>query len=92
VGCPYGAGIFLTPKQITMKKSHNGVFTLAGKKYTCQVVNGVRFVEGKPIEEFLESLPISEKLELVQVGLNVTKDKNTSPQKVLNEIHQSKNN
>jgi hypothetical protein len=74
------------------KKSYTGVFTLAGKKYTCQVVNGVRFVEGKPIEEFLDSLPISEKLELIQVGLKVVKNDNTSPQKVLNEIHQSKNN
>jgi len=74
------------------KKSYTGVLTIQGKKYNCQVVNGVRFVEGQPIDDFLGTLHYSALVELCEAGISIARNEGNSPQQMMDEFHQSKNN
>lgn len=38
-----------------MTKKYEGVVELGGKKFTVSVVDGVRYIEGQTIDEFMES-------------------------------------
>lgn len=72
---------------------NKGTATIGGIKYTVEVKNGVRYIDGKTVDEFLKGLPITTLAECAIVGYNVVKSRGTkSPQKMFNELHQSKNN
>ena len=72
--------------------SYSGVLTIQGKKYNCQVVNGVSFVEGQPIDDFLDTLDYKALVELCKVGISILRNEGNSPQKMMDEFHQSKCN
>lgn len=39
-----------------MKQEFKGTVRIEGKTYSCEVINGERFIDGKPIDEFMETL------------------------------------
>ncbi len=78
---------------------HSGTATIAGKKYPCEVnKDGVPFIDGKTVDEFMKTLTPDELVQCAMVGGFVMDDvinkdtKPRSPQRMMNELHQSKNN
>lgn len=56
---------------------HKGEVWIDGVKYSCEVKNGERFIDGKTIDEFYKSLPIDTICRLAKIGLTAYKDKLT---------------
>lgn len=74
-----------------------GNITLNGKKYSVEVINGKRLIDGKTVEEFVKSLDTITVAELANVGFQALKDENNgtktnSYQKMMDRFHQEKNN
>ncbi len=65
---------------------------IAGKNYLMQIINGVQFIDGMTIDKFIDTLPISDVVDFARVGYEIVKDPTKSPSKILDEMHQSKNN
>lgn len=47
---------------------HKGRVTIAGVEYLCEVVDGIRYIDGKTVEEFLKTLPREAVFNLAAVG------------------------
>lgn len=67
--------------------------TIAGKKYLVETKNGIRYINGMTVDNFINTLSIDDKCDAALVGIEYIKSRGTkSPQKMFNELHQSKNN
>lgn len=51
-----------------------GSFELDGTTYQCEVKDGARYVEGKTVDEFYETLTFDQKLRFSRVGREALKD------------------
>ena len=59
-------------------EKYKGKLTLGNKEYECEVIDGVRYIDGKTVDEFYNELPIEEVIKLVRVGFETLKaEKNT---------------
>ena len=47
---------------------YKGEIEIAGKKYLCEVKDGVRYIDGKTVDEFFESLPITDLCEYLMLA------------------------
>ena len=79
----------------------NGTITLAGKQYQVSVVDGVRFIDGIGVDEFVENLiddgNIYAMIDIMEIGWQAVKDQTTgekkeSYQSMADEKHQQRNN
>ncbi len=78
-----------------MKNKYTGEVTIAGKKYQCEVINGVPYIDGMTVDAFIDTLPIETLVDAAIVGRALSwnnKKVSPSPQQMFNELHQSKNN
>jgi hypothetical protein len=71
--------------------------TIAGKKYTVEIRNGERYIMGLTVNDFIDTLTFNEKLDCAITGQMIVEDivkgrKVRSPQRIINELHQKKNN
>ncbi len=57
-----------------MKTRFKGSFVLDGKIYKCEVINGIRYVEGKTVRQFFETLTDEQKRRFAVVGKLALKD------------------
>lgn len=87
-------------------KEYKGQCAIAGKKYDCEVRNGVRYINNMTVDNFIKTLSFEEVLQAAVVGKAVIEDIATtrimkakrkihekrSPQRMFNELHQAKNN
>lgn len=39
-------------------EKYKGKLTLGNKEYECEVIDGVRYIDGKTVDEFYNELPI----------------------------------
>lgn len=44
------------------------------KKYSCEVKDGVRYIDGKTVDEFLKMLPLDEVIKMAKVGTMALED------------------
>lgn len=60
---------------------NKATIVISGKKHTVEMINGERFVDGKPIDEFVDSLSPLELVEMCKVGMQAIRDeiKGTQP-------------
>lgn len=54
-------------------EKYKGKLTLRNKEYECEVIDGVRYIDGKTVDEFYNELPIEEVIKLVRVGFETLK-------------------
>ena len=54
-------------------EKYKGKLTLGNKEYECEVIDGVRYIDGKTVDEFYNELPIEEVIKLVRVGFEALK-------------------
>lgn len=54
-------------------EKYKGKITLGNKEYECEVIDGVRYIDGKTVDEFYNELPIEEVIKLVRVGFEALK-------------------
>ena len=47
---------------------------LGGKKHTVEIMNGERFVDGKPIDEFIDNCDPILLVELCRIGMQALRD------------------
>lgn len=47
---------------------HKGKVTIAGVEYSCEVIDGVRYIDGKTVGEFLKTLSREAVFNLAAVG------------------------
>jgi len=79
-------------------KQYKGTVMIGGKPIECEVKNGVPYIDGKTVDEFMKTLTPEQIMQFAVVGKAVVEDKidgvgkPRSPQKMLNEFHQAKNN
>lgn len=52
--------------------SYRGEIVLCGKRHVVEVIDGVRLVDGLPVEDFIASLSNEERLHLFQVGSSLS--------------------
>lgn len=73
-----------------------GTVIINGKEVDVAVINGVRYIDGKTVEDYMKTMDESTLLDYMQVGMAVAqdagKDKQRSPQAMMNELHQKKFN
>lgn len=70
----------------------NGVIRIGQKEFKATVVDGIRYVDGLPVNEFLETLTFDERLQLALLGQKVANGlKSDSPQATLDAIVSTKN-
>lgn len=76
-------------------EQYKGKISIAGKEYTCEVINGVRFIDGMTVFEFMKRLSTLELIELYEVGyaaLEAEKEnREFSPNAMYKKIRCSKN-
>ena len=65
--------------------------TISGKTYNIEIKNGIKYVDGKNIDNFINSLPLESIIEMAKVG-HATLKGESSPQQMANELHQMKHN
>jgi len=70
---------------------------LNGKEYPVKIIAGQRYIDGKPVDEFMKTLDIFTIWELSQVGQQALVDekkgtKNRSYQKMMDIFHIKKQN
>lgn len=46
-------------------EKYKGKLTLGNKEYECEVIDGVRYIDGKTVDEFYNELPIEEVIKAV---------------------------
>lgn len=76
---------------------YTGTIRLAGKDYKVKVVNGVRYIDGKTVDDFIKTVDTQTFLDLAELGKKalddeVNENKSSSYQGFMNEKHQSRNN
>lgn len=69
-----------------------GYFTLSGKQYFFYVVNGKRFIDGKTVDEFIDSLDTQSLCDVARLGFEHLKAPARSAQGIANDLHQIRNN
>lgn len=67
-----------------------GKITIGGKTYECEVIDGIRYVDGKTIDEFMRTLPIEDIINVAMAGASV--NTRVSPRKLLKEIEKNEVN
>lgn len=77
--------------------SYKGEIKINGKAYKVEVVNGNRYVEGIPAEEWIKKLDATTRAELAVVGQQAIVDekkgtKNNSYQRMMDRFHIKKSN
>jgi hypothetical protein len=76
-------------------KQFKGKVSIAGKEYTCEVINGVRYIDGVTAYEFAKRLSTMEFIELSEVGSKALEaeieNRKFSPNFMYEEIRHSKN-
>lgn len=51
-----------------MTKQYKGQIRVAGRTYECEVINGVRYIDGKTVEEFYQSLDPITRMKFALLG------------------------
>lgn len=51
-----------------MSKVYKGQITIGDTTYQVEVINDIRYIEGKTIDEFFDTLPIEDVLKLSHIG------------------------
>jgi hypothetical protein len=71
-----------------------GHIQLNGKQYLVEVIDGERFIDGKTVEEFFQSLDADETNDLAIIGIKALKDEregrnqqNNDYQTLANKLH-----
>ena len=81
---------------MSKEKVFKGIATIAGKKYPCEVRNGIQYIDGKTVDEFMDTLPADVLMDMARVGagfIDAKKEgRNFSPQEAANDIHSVKHN
>lgn len=54
-----------------MTKQYKGQICIAGRTYECEVINGVRYIDGKTVEEFYQSLDPITRMKFALLGAAV---------------------
>ena len=54
-----------------MKKIYKGSIVFNGRKINCEVRDDVRYIEGKTVKEFIDTLNLGDMLFLEEVGRGV---------------------
>jgi len=79
-----------------VNKGNRGVVKINGKVYNAEIINGKQYIDGKTVDEFLRDIPQYELVDLAILGGIVIKDlsrkQKRSPQLIINELYQSRNN
>lgn len=76
-------------------EEYKGIIKLNGKKYNVAVIDGKCFVEKILVDDFLSNLSQEDKIalcDLARLGKGIIKNQIESPQEVINEFYQSRNN
>jgi hypothetical protein len=50
-------------------KTYTGQVSIGDKNYDCEVIDGVRYIDGKTVDEFYNTLPVEEIIKLAMVGV-----------------------
>lgn len=67
-----------------------GKISIGGKTYECEVIDGIRYVDGKTIDEFMDTISIEDVMNLAIVGSSAgTK---VSPRELLKTIEKNTQN
>lgn len=78
-----------------MATNFKGKVSIAGKEYNCEVVNGIRYIDGVTVSEFAKRLSSAEILELAMVGAcavdSEKENRESSPGAMYREIRNQKN-
>lgn len=51
-----------------MTKQYKGQIRVAGRTYECEVIDGVRYIDGKTVEEFYQSLDPITRMKFALLG------------------------
>lgn len=51
-----------------MEKQYKGQIRVAGRTYECEVINGVRYIDGMIVDEFYESLDPITRMKFALLG------------------------
>lgn len=51
-----------------MAKQYKGQIRVVGRTYECEVINGVRYIDGKTVEEFYQSLDPITRMKFALLG------------------------
>lgn len=71
-------------------KQFTGKVTIAGQEYDCEVKDGIRYIDGKTVDVFMQSLTVSNLCNLAIVGAST--DTAVSPAMVLKCVEQNEKN
>ena len=76
---------------------YKGKIKLNGKEYQVKIIAGQRYIDGKPVDEFMKTLDLFTIWDLSQVGQQALVDekkgtKNRSYQKMMDIFHLKKSN
>lgn len=78
-----------------MATNFKGKVSISGKEYNCEVVNGIRYIDGMTVSEFAKRLSSAEILELAMVGADAIdaekENRVSSPGVMYGEIRYQKN-
>lgn len=61
-----------------MKPEYKGTLAVDGKTYKVEVIDGIRYIDGKTVDMFLLTLPFDALIDMAVVGVQATKDKISS--------------
>lgn len=80
-----------------MTQKYKGKFKLNGKQYSCEVINGIAYIDGKTVSEFVKTLDSVTLSEFAKVGRQALIDekngtKPNSYQGMMDGFHITKNN
>ena len=79
-----------------MSQKYKGTVTLNGKKYKVERINDVVFVDGRPIDIFIDDIASSDTqalIDLAKLGKDITEGRKIkSPQNEVNKYFQKRNN
>lgn len=76
-------------------KQYKGKVLIAGKEYNCEVIDGIKYINGVTVSEFAKHLSPAEIFELANVGAAALdaerENRKFSPNMMYMEIRSSKN-
>lgn len=79
--------------EIYDKETHKGVVRIAGKEYPCEVIDGVRYIDGMTVSEFMETLDTDTLIKLAKIGKTAIEFEKAGvdfpAQKTLNSLEQN---
>lgn len=75
-----------------MTPNMKGKITLGGKQYLAEIINGIQYVEGKTIDEFIKTLSPDDFIDAAIIGHVSITNPEISPLKVAKELHSKRNN